>query len=192
MFGQLEQPTLGQAQSTRALQSDALPDRIRLGWVLIRIIVIVCLIVLFNFYFDRIGIVISATDPETFVPLLDASFKQYLPWLNLWLGLAWALNIAHIWLERWRPVTRWADLGLNVLGILILGQLILGSPILIHNPIEIFQSSGGGGTTVHLGENMALYLEIGLKIVLILSVGTLVAGLGRKLGRLLVGNESPC
>ena len=43
MFGQLEQRARGQAQASGVLQSDTLPDRIRLGWVLIRMIAIVCL-----------------------------------------------------------------------------------------------------------------------------------------------------
>ena len=73
----------------------------------------------------------SATDINSFVPLLAPDFHTNMPWLNLWWGLALVLELAHLGLRRWQPLTRWADLGLDMLAGLILLQVMLQGPILL-------------------------------------------------------------
>lgn len=106
--------------------------RINIGWVIARLCVLVAAIVLFNFFPQWVGVWKSAADPDSFVPLLAPDFAANMPWLNLWWGLALALEVAHLGLRRWLPPTRWADLALSVLAGLILLQVMLQGPILVH------------------------------------------------------------
>ena len=51
---------------------------------------------LFNVYPERVGLLKSVTVPSSFTPLLAPEFHTYLPWLNLWWGLTFSLNLAHL------------------------------------------------------------------------------------------------
>ena len=79
---------------------------------------------------DKIGVLVSATDSATFVPLLVPEFQVHMPSLNLWWSLALLLTVIKLIYGRWTVVLRWTDLGLRVLGIYILVSLILGGPLL--------------------------------------------------------------
>jgi hypothetical protein len=90
------------------------------------------LAVLFNFFSGKIGVLLSATDPSSFVPLFAPDFQVHLPWLNLWWALAFALCVAHLALHRWTATTRWVDLALSALGAWVLARIIMGGPISIY------------------------------------------------------------
>jgi len=104
--------------------------RIRRGWLIVEMGCLIALIVLFNGFPDRIGILISATDPHSFYPLLAPGFQGHVPWLTLWWGLALCLAVIKFAYNRWTVALRWANLGLNILGMVVLGRLLLGGPIL--------------------------------------------------------------
>lgn len=98
-------------------------------WPILEILVLVAVIVLFNFYTDRIGIYRQAFDPDTFTPLLGERFRSYLPILNLWWGLSLGMAITKLILGRWTAVTRWADFALDLVGISVLVRLLTGGPV---------------------------------------------------------------
>jgi hypothetical protein len=104
--------------------------RIRRGWLIVEMGCLIALIVLFNGFPDKIGILISATDPHSFYPLLAPGFQVHVPWLTLWWGLALCLAVIKFVYGRWTTALRWASLGLNILGMVVLGRLLLGGPIL--------------------------------------------------------------
>jgi len=104
--------------------------RIHRGWLIVEMGCLIALIVLFNTSPNRIGILISATDPHSFYPLLAPRFQVHVPWLTLWWGLALSLAVIKFAYNRWTLALRWAALGLNILGMVVLGRLLLGSPIL--------------------------------------------------------------
>lgn len=106
-------------------------DRIRVGWVIVRLCVLVAAVILFNFFPERVGVLVSATDPHSFVPVLAPDFCTNMPWLNLWWGLALLLEMAHLYLRRWLPLTRWADLALGLVAGRVLLQVMLQGPILV-------------------------------------------------------------
>lgn len=100
------------------------------GLAVFSICALVVLLVLFNYYPQRIGFWVSATDTESFVPILSpAFFEQYLPWINLCWMLALGLNIAHLALGRWTLATRLLDLGLAFLSLNIVVSMIFGPAI---------------------------------------------------------------
>jgi len=116
-------PDKSQATSPRAR---------RIHWIgpALECSILLGLLVLFNAFPDKIGVVVSATDPGSFFPLLSPSFRAQIPWLSIWWGLSLVLAMAKLALGRWTVAMRWADLALSVCGALILVRLLLGGPIL--------------------------------------------------------------
>lgn len=82
----------------------------------------------FNFYPQWVGFVVI-NHGVTVIRLLRPEFSLYLPWLDAF----WALSLAYkLWvlrLGRRTRETRWASLGLNLLGIVILYLMISGPAV---------------------------------------------------------------
>jgi hypothetical protein len=99
------------------------------------IVGLLVVIVLFNAFPNRVGVLITATDSSSFISALAPGFRAYLSWLNLWSALGVALNGA--WLafhlgylhETWQQTLRWADWGLSLVGMVILYSLIVGDSV---------------------------------------------------------------
>ena len=98
-------------------------DRIRVGLTIVNLAAIVSAAVLFNLWPHRVGIYNLSTAPPTFRPLLAPGFQCYLHWLNLCLGMAFGLHVAHLALRRWTDVTTWFDLAVRVLAATILFRM---------------------------------------------------------------------
>lgn len=110
------------------------PDRIDVGWTIASICGLAALLVVFNAFPERIGVIVSADDPSSFVPLLAPEFfEDLLLRLNVWWGLALALNVVKLYFGRWNWGTRLADYALTFFGMFILLKVIF-SPILGVNP----------------------------------------------------------
>jgi hypothetical protein len=135
----------------------------------------------FNFFPDKVGILVSFDDPSSFVPLLSPGFHRHLPWLNLWWTLALILNLAHLYYGRWRPLTRWADIGLNSIALIVLLRLILGGAL-----VEPTRATSQLGSPQSLVPVIDIVVKGGMAIVLV----TLVVEMGRKLIRLLEGRPA--
>jgi hypothetical protein len=103
-------------------------DRISLAGIIVRLFFIVAAAVLFNFFPQKVGYIRTATDPSSFTPLLGPGVRSFLPWLNLWWGLAFGLEIAHLILRRWITTTRWIGLALDVFGAVVLGAAAADTP----------------------------------------------------------------
>ncbi len=119
--------------TTIAVRTQANDKRVeRIGWVgpTVGICMTVACAVLFNVFPQKVGFYRTILDPTSFVPLLGPGFAAFLPWLNLWWGLAFSLEVAHLVLGRWTTATRWSHLGLDVLGATILLAMAGGQPFL--------------------------------------------------------------
>ena len=103
--------------------------KIGIVWIIMSLCAIAAASILFNFYPDKVGVLVSATDPSSFISLLAPEFQAHMFWLNLWWGLAFTLNVVRLCLGRWTAVTRWADVALSVLAAFVLGRMVLGGPI---------------------------------------------------------------
>ena len=106
------------------------PDRIHAAQTIVKMCLIVAASVLFNFFPEKVGVIKSLTDPSGFTPLLAPAFQSYLPWLNLYWGLAFSLLVVHLGLRRWTVVTRWLDLALRIFGAFVLLGMVLGAPFI--------------------------------------------------------------
>lgn len=106
-------------------------DYVPVVGTIVEMVLILAVMVMFDFFPDRIGIVRSLTDPFNFRPLLAPELQEHLPWLNLYWGLALGLRALNLTLERWNLYTRCAELGLNALAVYILLRMVLGGPLII-------------------------------------------------------------
>ena len=98
----------------------------RLGTV-VEICILTGVIVLFNAFPEKVGFYSSAVEPYLFVPLLTPAWQPYVPWLNVWWGLALTLALVKLVYGCWTQALRWADLGVHLLSIIIIASVLLGS-----------------------------------------------------------------
>jgi hypothetical protein len=84
--------------------------------------------VVFNFFPQVVGIYnLPASGPGRYMPILTPEFQIILPWLNLWWGLAFTLEVARLIQRRKTFVTCWLDCGLHAYGAVLLGWMALDS-----------------------------------------------------------------
>jgi hypothetical protein len=65
--------------------------------------------------------------------LLRPEFSRYLPLLNAWWVLAFALNLVVLRDGRWRRATRWAEFALEIGNAVILIVIVVGPPAFEHD-----------------------------------------------------------
>jgi hypothetical protein len=105
-------------------------DGIHIGWTVARICGLVLALVLFNRYALRLGVIVAAGDPTSFVPLLPPDvFAALLLRLNVWWGLTLTLYVVNLYVGRWMSTTRVVDCALAFFGMFILAKTI-SSPLL--------------------------------------------------------------
>jgi hypothetical protein len=112
-------------------------DHVHVFGTLVEMILILALIVLFNNFPDKIGVIPSLTDPSSFKPLLAPEFQAHMPWLNVYWGLALSLCALNLALGAWNPFTRLAEIGLQALGAYILLRMITGGPLIVYSEFTL-------------------------------------------------------
>jgi hypothetical protein len=143
------------------------------GWVAVEICVLIAVLVVFNVFPDRLGVYGSATDPDSFMPLLADEFQAHMPWLNIWWGSSLALAMGRLMTRRWTKVLRWADLALRLFGVAVLVRLITGGPL-------VDPTSGWDGLGWLEDPNVGIKALLGL-VLLPTAIGILqrLVGLGK-------------
>ena len=144
------------------------------------ICILIGVMVLFNAFPEKVGIYSSAVEPYLFVPLLTPAWLAYMPWLNIWWGLALTLALVKLVYGRWTQALRWADLGLHLLSILVLASVILGGAI---TGVDSAGTSTETAASTWVQQNPDLLL-VGFKSGLVLALVALTAGFFSKLARL--------
>jgi len=110
------------------------PDRITPASHVFSLYAILALAILFNFYPDWVAIVgFGQLLGRWRLPLLRPEFSMHLPLLNVWWGLAFALNLLVLRHGRWRRETRWAEFGLGLFSAVVLLLIITGPPVFRYN-----------------------------------------------------------
>ena len=145
-------------------------SRINRLFTLVEISILIGVIVLFNAFPEKVGIYSSAVEPYVFVPLLTPDWLPYIPWLNLWWGLALILALVKLVYGRWTEALRWADLGMHLLSICVLASVILGYTLAGGDPSGVQQNGG--------------LMFVGFKALLGLVLVAQIAGLFSRMKRL--------
>ena len=109
------------------------PDRnaISSNEMIVEIVFTTLALVVFNVLPQRVGVFVSAMEPDSFVPLLSpVFFERYLPWLNMYWALTLGLAFINLVFQRWTIATRLADIGVNLLGLNIFVSMLFGPSML--------------------------------------------------------------
>lgn len=148
-----------------SLKAISKPDKIKRGELIVEIALTLVGLIIFNFYFDRIGIYNNYNGQWSFAPILTPAFNRYLPWLNL----LWVLTILlDIWLIRknsWNTLTRLFSILLSAYNIAIAVSL-LSHIKLVYTLEGALGQLGAGGMLKSLLDQVLLIV---LAIVIITS-----------------------
>ena len=151
-------------------------------WPIVEIGILFSLLVLFNLFPAKVGILVSATDLSSFVPLLAPEFQPHLPWLNLWWGLALLLAVVKLIVGRWTVELRWADVCLGILGAYVLSRLVFAGPIVGLDPRWVHEWNA---SVMRFDAQAVPFLNISAKFALGLALGGVVVATLQKMMRLL-------
>jgi hypothetical protein len=105
------------------------PDRISYFGRIFVLYLIAALALLFNFFPEWVAVVVFNNADSRVYPLLEPAFSRYLPLLNAWWALAFALNLVVLRQGRWRRTSRRADFALEVFNGVILLVIVAGPPV---------------------------------------------------------------
>lgn len=101
-------------------------ERVSFGETVIGIAFTVAALVILNVYLDQLGFYYLPEEGFQPFPLFAPEFRQYVPWLTLWLGLDLVLNVILLMRGRWLAWLRGADLALQLFGSGILVWMLTG------------------------------------------------------------------
>ncbi len=105
------------------------PDRASRGGLIAGAVVVVLAGVVLNLFPESIGSFARVGGETVFVPLLGPGLRAMMPLVNLGLAGVLIVNLAVLRAGRWRPLTRWLDLGTTVLFLAVMVRLATGHPL---------------------------------------------------------------
>ena len=91
----------------------------------------ILLLLLFNYFPEKIGAMVSSGGHTQFVPLLGPGFASLLPLMNLYLIAALVLGFFLFRFKRWNQVTRWADFGIQVILVTLFSRLLATDQVMV-------------------------------------------------------------
>jgi hypothetical protein len=121
-----------------SLEPVAAPNRIKRPELVAGIVWYVLLIVLFNFFPQWIGMVVSIAPGNVFIPLLSPEFAVFIPWLSAYWILGILLKLYLLWQGRWQRPSRWVEFGLSLFGLYITYRIATGDAITTMAWLDIF------------------------------------------------------
>lgn len=134
--GKLASSAKDAAWEPRRLPKVEQSDRIKVGELVFGIGFSLVAILVFNAYPEWVSAVTIQNGEVTSRPLLSENFLTFVPWLTLLWSLSIALNAYVLAQGRWRPLTRWLQIGLSGFGLVILGRMLLSDPLLAWPALE--------------------------------------------------------
>ena len=103
----------------QSLKAISKPDKIKRGELIVEIVFTFIALIIFNFYFDRVGIYNNLDGQWTFIPILTDAFKTYIPWLSLLWILTIILDVLLLRKGAWQTSTRLFCILVSALNIVI-------------------------------------------------------------------------
>jgi hypothetical protein len=100
------------------------PDKIKRGDLIAEVVFTFIALIIFNFYFNRVGIYNNINGQWTFTPILTEAFKAYIPWLSMLWILTILLDILVLRKGAWQTGTRLFSILVSVLNIVITVSLM--------------------------------------------------------------------
>jgi large-conductance mechanosensitive channel len=100
------------------------PDKIKRGELITEVVFTLLALIIFNFYFDRIGIYNNLNGQWSFTPILTEAFRAYIPWMDLVWVLTIILDIEILRRNAWNTLTRIFTILLSAFSIAISASLL--------------------------------------------------------------------
>jgi hypothetical protein len=102
-----------------SLKAISKPNKIKRGELIVEIVFTFLALIIFNFYFDRVGIYNNIDGQWSFIPILTDAFKTYIPWFDLlWISTI-LLDVFLLRKGAWQTGTRWFSILVSALTIAI-------------------------------------------------------------------------
>ena len=98
------------------------------------IVVLIALLVLFNFFPQWVGGANNINGNWSFVPVLASTFNHYLWMLDLYWVLSLGMSFYLLGQGRWSVRSRWMNLAIRIFGLVIVVLMLVGPPVLGLNP----------------------------------------------------------
>ena len=152
-------------------------------WLTIETGLLAAVIIIFNLLtldLGPFGFITSASEPNSFVPLIAPGFEQLVPWFNLWWGLALVVNLINIYRQRWHPLTRLADFGSGIVGFCVLVATLVLRPALVLDPIWAAGQLSAGVSLEIIEYTLLPLINISLFIVIVVAAVSLFGATTRK------------
>lgn len=152
-------------------------------WLTIETALLATVIIIFNLLaldVGPMGIVTSAAEQNSFVPLVAPGIKSLVPWFNLWLGSAFIINLVNLLRGRWHPLTRLADLGTGIVGIGVLAATIVIGPVLALEPTWAAGQTATGLSLEPIENTLLPLINTSLFIAIVIALVSLLAATIRK------------
>lgn len=108
----------------RSLKSVVQIDRVKRGELIVEIAFTLAALIIFNFYFDRVGIYTNTNGQWFFTPILTTAFNSYIPWLDLLWVLTILLDVILIRKGIWQTGTRLFSILVSGINIVIAASLM--------------------------------------------------------------------
>lgn len=124
-----------------SLKQEAAKPEVRLWEPITRILFTVAALVIFNFYPQIVAVGFLRSGQWVSIPVLTEAFFRWLPFMNILWVLQIGLNLVLLRQMRWQPVTRWANIAIELAGIGI-GLGLLGGPAVVSLSQAALQSTG--------------------------------------------------
>ena len=147
--------------SSQTVQS---PVRVWKTWMIVEISFLLAVIALFNLFPQLIGIDRSPDAVADPLPLIAPGIIDSLPWLNIWWGLALALNIVVVAFVLKSSKVKWARLVINVIGLIMLLRLIFIGPLIAFNPEWLAVQAADPSTIAFMEKQLAPVLSVGISL----------------------------
>jgi hypothetical protein len=155
------------------------------AWLLVEVAVLAALMGLFNFFPQKIGVLVSAQESGSFIPLIMPGFTRNLIGLNLWLGLALGLNLIVLINGRRTITMKWATIGLNFFGMAILGLILTTGPIVSLDGGWAAQQLAAGASIAWIERDLIPLLTLSITASLTMAILALFIATIKKLMQLL-------
>ncbi len=148
-----------------SLRSSPAAETIKPGESISNIVFTVAALVLFNGYPQLIGLHFLKDGGWVNIPVLNAAFFRWLPYINVLWALQLALNLVLFREGRWQPVTRRVSMVLDAAGIVIAYRLLVGPPML---GLSVATLSDAAGIETATATMLVMLLQQAARMVIVI------------------------
>ncbi|MFZ2096303.1 MAG: hypothetical protein WAV05_06660 [Anaerolineales bacterium] len=147
----------------RSLKAIPQPDKIKRGELITEIFFTLVGLIVFTFYFDKIGIYNNVNGQWSFTPILTSAFNAYIPWLDLLWILTIVLDAILLRRGSWEMGTRVFSILVNAFSIGISASILTNIQYLY--TIRGALGELGAEGIIHSVFNQALILALSIAII---------------------------